>query len=169
MLSKFFGKSNKAPETPKDAVDSRGLEVIENDPETAWDLWDSALAEQDSRFFVNGPDPTTLSAPLTPRGSAISELPTVPQDLQGRSLEQRKNDALDMVELHHRRIANTIRTLWGYKECSAYINKLIMSGGDGMGQNRVGFHQEAVEAMLALGELHDAEFGAVDTSSMRLV
>jgi hypothetical protein len=83
--------------------------------------------------------------------------------LEQLSPVQRKNNALDIVELHHQRIANTIRTLWGYKECGAYINKLIMSGGDGMGQARVGFNQDAVQAMLELSDLHDAEFGPPDT------
>ena len=70
--------------------------------------------------------------------------------------------ALDIVELHHHRIANTIRTLWGYKECSVYINKLIMNGGDGMGNARIGFNQEAADAMMVLADLHDAEFGPAD-------
>ena len=84
-------------------------------------------------------------------------------ELQQSTLTVRKNAALDTVELHHKRIANTIRTLWGYKECSVYINKLIMAGGDGMGHARVGFNQEAVEAMLVLSDLHDAEFGPPDS------
>jgi hypothetical protein len=92
------------------------------------------------------------------------EAATQPMELQQKTLEQRKNDALEMVELHHRRIANTIRTLWGYKECGVYINKLIMSGGDGMGHARVGFNQEAVEAMLVLSDIHDAEFGPPENS-----
>jgi hypothetical protein len=83
--------------------------------------------------------------------------------LQPVTPAERKNTALDTVELHHKRIANTIRTLWGYKECSVYINKLIMAGGDGMGHARVGFNQEAVEAMLVLSDLHDAEFGPPDS------
>ena len=53
-----------------------------------------------------------------------------------KSVEQKKAEALAVVEQHHQRIANTIRTLWGYKECSVYINKLIMNGGDGMGNAR---------------------------------
>lgn len=77
--------------------------------------------------------------------------------------QQRKEATLGIVELHHHRIANTIRTLWGYKECSVYINKLIMAGGDGMGHARVGFHQDAVQAMLVLSDLHDAEFGPPDS------
>jgi hypothetical protein len=38
-----------------------------------------------------------------------------------------------------------------------------MAGGDGMGHARVGFNQEAVEAMLVLSDLHDAEFGPPDS------
>lgn len=97
--------------------------------------------------------------------SAPTDEPTIPIPLEQLTLEQRKEAALAVVELHHHRIANTIRTLWGYKECSVYINKLIMAGGDGMGHARVGFNQEAVQAMLALSDLHDSEFGPPDTPS----
>lgn len=91
-------------------------------------------------------------------------LPTSPVELQPElTLEERKTIALDTVAQYHQRIANTIRTLWGYKECSAYINRLIMAGGDGMGHARVGFNQEAVAAMLALSDIHDAEFGPPST------
>jgi hypothetical protein len=93
------------------------------------------------------------------------ELTTEPTPLEPPTLGQRKNQALDTVEKHHQRIANTIRTLWGYKECGVYINKLIMSGGDGMGHARVGFNQDAVQAMLELSDLHDAEYGPPDTPS----
>ena len=169
MLRKFFGKGGKVSDAPQDAVDSRGLEVVEFDPETAWNTWDSALAEQDSKFFLDAVEAKKARKQELAKSSPISDLPTVPLDLEGRTLEQRKNDALDIVELHHKRIANTIRTLWGYKECSAYINKLIMSGGDGMGQNRVGFNQEAVEAMLQLADIHDAQFGEFDEGGPGLV
>jgi hypothetical protein len=92
------------------------------------------------------------------------ELPTAPQPLVTElTLEQRKNIALATVEQHHQRVANTIRTLWGYRECSVYINRLIMAGGDGMGHARVGFNQDAVAAMLALSDVHDAEFGPPST------
>jgi hypothetical protein len=81
---------------------------------------------------------------------------------EARTLEQRKEDALSTVELHHHRIANTIRTLWGYKECSDYISKLILAGGDGMGHARMGFNQDAANAMMLLAEIHDAQFGAAE-------
>ena len=161
MLSRFFGKRDKSDDSPtKEAQETRGLEVIEDDPDTAWSMWDSALAAQEST-------PSSDSVAVT--SAADNELdfvvPTQPMALEQRSLEQRKVMALATVESHHQRIANTIRTLWGYKECSLYINKLIMAGGDGMGHARVGFNQEAVEAMLELSDLHDAEFGPPDTAA----
>jgi hypothetical protein len=180
MFSGLFGKGKDADKSPpKDAVDSRGLEVVEDDPDTAWSLWDSALAEQDSKFiadplFAVGPLPTI--APIeavvvrskTPaKAAAIPaavstvdlEIPTQPLALEERSPQQRMEDALARVDLHHHRIANTIRSMWGYKECGVYLNRLIMDGGDGMGHNRIGFNQEAVEGMLILVDLHDKQFG----------
>lgn len=181
MFSGFFGKGNSADKTPpKEAPESRGLEVVEDDPDTAWGMWDNALAEQDSRFAPDMDVPAVAATEPAPRAQAkpMPELgtmqptapmslephePTQPLELQEKTQEQRKNDALDIVDLHHHRIANTIRTLWGYKECSIYINKLVMAGGDGMGHARIGFNMEAVQAMLALIDLHDAQFGPADT------
>ncbi len=96
------------------------------------------------------------------------ELPTAPMPIDlmpsaGQSPAQRREESLSIVSHHHSRIANTIRTLWGYPECGTYINKLVMAGGDGMGQSRVGFNQDAVQAMLALSDLHDGQFGAPET------
>jgi hypothetical protein len=68
--------------------------------------------------------------------------------------------ALEIVAARHPRIATTIRAMWGYKECSDFIAKLILNGGDGMGHARIGFNQDAVDAMLVLGNLHDKLFGA---------
>jgi hypothetical protein len=184
MLSRFFGKRDKPVDAPaKDAKSERGLVVTEGDPESAWKKWDKALAEQDAAKFQPAAKPPTAavpkpvsplirtpaSPPPAPPASKIAEteidfvLPTAPMALEDMTLEQRKKIALDTVELYHHRIANTIRTLWGYRECSVYINKLIMAGGDGMGHARVGFNQDAVEAMLALSDIHDAEFGAPST------
>lgn len=185
MFSRFLGKGN-TPEPPVEAPDSRGLVVVEEDPDTAWGLWDSALAAQDSRFSdlpvisefaelaapsaadltsvtVNTPAPD-LEHDTEPSASLDLNLdvPTQPLGLTEMGSAQRMAAALEVVELHHHRIATTLRSLWGYKECGAYINKLIMNGGDGMGQARVGFNQEAVDAMMVLADLHDTEFGAVE-------
>lgn len=158
MFSGFLGRGKK-PDGPPDAVDSRGLEVVEDDPDTTWGLWESAVAEQDSKFSALPIiDPAFQST--TPMG--LQETQALSQTREARTLEQRKDDALLTVELHHHRIANTIRTLWGYKECSDYISKLILSGGDGMGHARMGFNQDAANAMMLLAEIHDAQFGAAE-------
>lgn len=173
MLSRFFGKSDKVGDSPsKESQAKRGIEVIEDDPDTAWREWDNALAAQDAGKPASvvptavTPQPTvaTVGTPAvaTQVATVDLELATEAMPLELPTLDQRKNKALDTVEHHHQRIANTIRTLWGYKECGVYINKLIMSGGDGMGHARVGFNQEAVQAMLELSDLHDAAFGPPD-------
>lgn len=159
MFSGFLGKGKKSDDAAhKDAVDSRGLEVREDDPDTSWGLWENAVAEQDSRFSAehSGDNPANAQAyqRTAPMPLNAAELP--PEE---RSMEQRKDDALQTVELHHHRIAHTIRSLWGYKECSTYISKLIMSGLDDTGKARIGFNQEAANALMVLGDLHDAQFG----------
>ncbi len=162
MFNGFLGKGKK-PNGPPEAVDSRGLEVVEDDPNTAWGLWEDAVAEQDSKFSAL----PTIDASFqntAPMGLQ-DDIPTE-QDIslsrEARTLEQRREDALSTVELHHHRIANTIRTLWGYKECSDYISKLILAGGDGMGNARMGFNQDAADAMMLLAEIHDAQFGVAE-------
>ena len=85
---------------------------------------------------------------------------TTPKESLATPLEQGAEAALDVVQRHHPRIANTIRSLWGKPECSMYINKLILSGMDDTGHARIGFHQDAAAAMLALTDLHDTEFGS---------
>jgi hypothetical protein len=168
MLSRFFGKTDKSNDSPsKEALGKRGIEVIEDDPDTAWREWDNALAAQEASDRVPlSASPVNESSANSPANSLTQAvdflLTTEPSPLELPTLDQRKNKALDTVELHHQRIANTIRTLWGYKECGVYINKLIMAGGDGMGHARVGFNQEAVQAMLELSDLHDAAFGPPD-------
>ena len=156
MLSRFFRKGNRfSGGTASDAADTRGLEVVEEDPDTAWGKWDDAVAEQESCFADTGrSELNTAEADTTPAALASW------QSRDELERAQRRDHALSVVDLHHQRIANTIRTMWGHKECSIYINKLIMAGGDGMGKARVGFNQEAAEAMLVLADLHDTEFGS---------
>ncbi len=162
MFNGFLGKGKKL-DSPPEAVDSRGMEVVEDDPNTAWGLWEEAVAEQDSKFSTL-PSLDASFQNTTPMG--LQDDSPTQQDLslsrEARTLEQRMEDALSTVELHHHRIANTIRTLWGYKECSDYISKLILSGGDGMGHSRMGFNQDAADAMMLLAEIHDAQFGAAE-------
>jgi hypothetical protein len=68
--------------------------------------------------------------------------------------------ALQIVELHHSRVAQTIRVLWGDRQCSEYINKVLLDGYDDHGQVRMGFHHEAVDAMLKLNTMHEQKFAS---------
>ena len=162
MFNGFLGKGKKSG-SPQEAVDSRGLEVVEDDPNTAWGLWEDAVAEQDSKFSALPTiDPAFQNTAPMGLQDSMPVQKDAPQSTGARTLEQRRDDALSTVELHHHRIANTIRTLWGYKECSDYISKLILSGGDGMGHARMGFNQDAANAMMLLAEIHDAQYGAAE-------
>lgn len=169
MFNRIFGK-HPTPDQSAEAPDTRGLEVKEDDPETAWSMWDNALSQQDSPLSglpaipgttLNSQQSPAVSAPLVGEAYPYLEVPTQPLGLEQATPVQQMKMALDIVELHHHRIANTIRTLWGYKECGVYINKLIMNGGDGMDHSHVGFNPEAVDAMMVLADLHDAEFGSL--------
>jgi hypothetical protein len=170
MFSRFFRTQKQAAGTQspsgKEALDTRGLEINEGDQDTAWSLWDSAVADKDPGFNAAeiaaiygsaGQVPLPTLAPLPV--SADLAAPTQPTGLTDRQPENDKNDALRLIEEHHPRVAQAIKTMWGYKECSDYIAKLMMSGNDDSGRPRAGFHQDAAEAMLYLADLHDAEFG----------
>lgn len=137
-----------ARQTGADAEALSGLEIIEDDPATTWRLWDCALVEQD----LKDRPPPVKHVPVVTAGK--------PQ-AQSKSLPVRWTDPLATIELHHRRVAGVIRSLWSHKECGAYINKLIVEGGDGMGHDRVGFNQSAAQAMMALASLHQQKFGSL--------
>lgn len=144
----------------------RGMEVVEDDPETVWGMWDEATSAQELDVARSGastqPAPLTggMTSPLSSVGFENDyEASTLPMGLEEKTLAQQAEDALGAIELHHARIAKTIRMMWGYKECSAYISKLLMTGYDDTGNARMGFHQEAVNAMMTLGDLHDRIFG----------
>jgi len=152
MLSRFFGKREQP-----DAASPPDVRTVPAQPKI-----DSVA-----------PPTAAINAPvrhLPPQPEAAETFPaTLPSELVPQldkdSPVLQREAALAIVESRHPRISNTIRTLWGYQECSVYINRLIMAGGDGMGHARVGFNQDAVQAMLALSDLHDAEFGPPDTLS----
>jgi hypothetical protein len=176
MFSRFFGKRDKSADVPTKEAPRAGAPVKTNDvPDSATGKSDRSLRAPGSRLPASQP----VAARVVPKAVPARPVSTVPADHQidfvlpsapmaldaELSLAPSKDIALATVEQHHQRIANTIRTLWGYRECSVYINRLIMAGGDGMGHARVGFNQEAVAAMLALSDIHDAEFGAPSTLS----
>jgi len=86
------------------------------------------------------------------------ELETRPLPLHELPRQVGIDNAMARIESHHARIAKAILVLWGTRDCVDYIEKLVMSGGDGMGHARVGFKPEVVSALLSLVSLHQMEF-----------
>ena len=152
MLSRFFGKRDQPEAASPTQTQSVSAQPIVDPVGPAAAAVNAPVRRSPTQPEVSDPFPKTLPAELVPQ-------------LDKDSPELQREAAIAIVESRHPRIANTIRTLWGYRECSVYINRLIMAGGDGMGHARVGFNQDAVQAMLALSDLHDAEFGPPDTLS----
>ncbi len=62
--------------------------------------------------------------------------------------------AIETVRSRHERIANTLTTIWGYQECSDYLEKLVFNGSDPTDLKRTGFDPQVADALLLLSEVH---------------
>jgi hypothetical protein len=86
--------------------------------------------------------------------------PLIFEDAQPRTSKPPISDAeqikgaLEVVQSLHPRIANTLRTVWGYQECSDYLQKLVFNGSDPADLKRVGFKPDVADALLLLSKLH---------------
>ena len=85
------------------------------------------------------------------------ELATRPMPLHELPRQVGIDSAMAVVAKHHARLANAIQMFWGTRDCMEYIQKLVMSGGDGFGNARVGFKPEVVAALLSLTTLHQVD------------
>ena len=85
------------------------------------------------------------------------ELETRPMPLHEFPRQVGIDQAMAIVAQHHERIAKSIGIFWGTRDCVEYIQKLVMSGGDGLGRARVGFKPEVVSALLSLISLHQVD------------
>ncbi len=85
------------------------------------------------------------------------EMATRPMPLHELPHQAGVDRALDVIAARHERIANGIKAFWGTSDCVDYMEKLIMSGGDGLGHTRVGFKPEVVTALMSLISLHQNE------------
>ena len=86
------------------------------------------------------------------------DLSTRPMPLHELPRQVGIDNAMAIVAQHHERIAKGIAVFWGTRDCVEYIQKLVLSGGDGFGHARVGFKPEVVSALLSLTSLHQMEF-----------
>jgi len=92
-----------------------------------------------------------------PASTSPGFLATRPLPLKDIPLMDRRIRQMAIISRQHERIARTIDAFWGQPECANYLQKLIMSGGDGVEKTRVGFKPQVMSALIALTELHDAD------------
>lgn len=85
------------------------------------------------------------------------DLATRPMPLHELPRQVGIDHAMAVVAQHHARIAKAIEMFWGTRDCVEYIQTLVLSGGDGFGNARVGFKPEVVAALLSLTTLHRIE------------
>lgn len=88
---------------------------------------------------------------------AAEDLQTRPMPLHELPRQVGIDHAISVVARHHERIAKAITVFWGTRDCVEYLQKLVMNGGDGFGNARVGFKPEVVSALLSLASLHQVE------------
>ncbi len=62
-----------------------------------------------------------------------------------------------VIRTYHDRICRAIEVFWGHKDCVEYLQTLILNGGDGFGNARIGFRKEVLSALLNLVRLHQIE------------
>ena len=74
--------------------------------------------------------------------------------------------AMAVVDKYHARIGDAIRIFWGSRDCVEYMQKLVLSGGDGFGQSRVGFKPEVVTALMSLITMHKTNASAAPSSRL---
>lgn len=85
------------------------------------------------------------------------ELATRPMALHELPRQVGIDNAMALIARHNARVAKAITVFWGSQDCVEYIEKLVMSGGDGFGNARIGFKPEVVSALLSLISLHQMD------------
>jgi hypothetical protein len=86
------------------------------------------------------------------------DVKTRPMPLHEIPKQARIDREMAIINEHHARIGKAITTFWGHQDCVEYLQKLIMSGGDGFGKTRVGFKQEVLGALINLTNLHEVTY-----------
>ncbi len=82
------------------------------------------------------------------------DVATRPMGLHEIPKQARIDREMAVITFHHERIAKAIATFWGHRDCGEYLQKLILSGGDGAEKARVGFKPAVLAALINLSELH---------------
>ena len=83
---------------------------------------------------------------------------TRPVPLHEIPKQARIDREMAVIAQHHARIAKAIDVFWGHRDCVEYLQKLILSGGDGAEKARVGFKPEVLTALINLTNLHEVTY-----------
>ena len=83
---------------------------------------------------------------------------TQPMALYDLPLDYRIDGEIARIGKYHERIAKAIKTFWGHRDCVEYIQKLVLSGGDGAGHSRMGFKNEVMSSLISLIALHEQQY-----------
>jgi hypothetical protein len=112
------------------------------------------MAENLQRSFMSNESDKNAALGFPPLKFVDEEPPTRPSPLHDKPLPAQIDRHMTTIEAQHPRIAAAIKTFWGHNDCDEYLQLLITSGGDGMGNARVGFKQEILAALISLSSLH---------------
>ncbi len=99
--------------------------------------------------YVGFPDISEETEDQATRPMALHEFPR----------QARIDREMLVISKHHERISKAIGVFWGHRDCVEYLQKLILNGGDGFGNARIGFRSDVLAALINLIALHDEEFG----------
>lgn len=69
----------------------------------------------------------------------------------------RIENEMAIIRAHNPRVAKSIEAFWGHKDCVEYLEQLMLSGGDGFGNARIGFKREVLSALMNLVALHEVK------------
>lgn len=80
---------------------------------------------------------------------------TIVTPLHELPVQARVDHEIAVIAEHHERIAKSIKIFWGHRDCVEYLEKLVLSGGDGVGKTRIGFRLEVIAALINLTTMHE--------------
>ncbi|MEI8169969.1 MAG: hypothetical protein WCG50_09850 [Rhodoferax sp.] len=82
---------------------------------------------------------------------------TRPMSLAEIPRQARIDRQMEIIGAHHERIRKAIEIFWGHRDCVEYLQQLILNGGDGVGNARIGFKHQVLAALITLTELHEVQ------------
>ena len=86
------------------------------------------------------------------------DIKTRPVPLHEIPMQSRIDREMAIINYYHARIGKSIDVFWGHQDCVEYLQKLILSGGDGHDKTRAGFKPEVLAALINLANMHEVNY-----------